>query len=86
MSNIIYGSVWFLTEFLKLYLVSFYLFGFEKSERIKEFVEILEGHHIAVAVRKSRGQDIEAACGQLKRRNHEKTQNQEINQTDKKES
>ena len=57
-----------------------------KSERIKEFVEILEGHHIAVAVRKSRGQDIEAACGQLKRRNYKKTQNQEINQTGKKES
>ena len=39
------------------------------SERIREFVTILERNHIAVAVRHSRGQDIEAACGQLKRRN-----------------
>lgn len=55
-----------------------------KSERIKEFVEILEGHHIAVAVRKSRGQDIEAACGQLKRRNHTETQNQAVKKEGKK--
>lgn len=40
-----------------------------KSERIKEFMEVLERQHIAVAVRQSRGQDINAACGQLKRRN-----------------
>lgn len=41
MSNIIYGTLWFLTEFLKLYLVSFYLFKFEKSEKIKEWMVIL---------------------------------------------
>lgn len=49
MNNIIYGSVWFLTEFLKLYLVSFYLFGFEKSERIKEWIVILVGFCLIVS-------------------------------------
>ena len=44
-----------------------------KGERIKEFIRILEKHHIAVAVRQSRGQDINAACGQLKRRNQNRS-------------
>lgn len=48
-----------------------------KRERIREFVQILEKQHIAVAVRQSRGQDIQAACGQLKRRN-EAVKNKEI--------
>lgn len=53
-----------------------------RSERIKEFVSLLERNHIAVAVRHSRGQDIEAACGQLKRRNHK--ENQELEEFERK--
>lgn len=54
------------------------------SERIKEFAAILEKNHIAVAVRHSRGQDIEAACGQLKRRNHKEPQGLEIAESKRK--
>ncbi len=35
------------------------------EEKIKRFVGILEANGLPVSVRKSRGQDIEAACGQL---------------------
>ena len=49
-----------------------------KRERIKEFADILEKYHIAVAVRASRGQDIEAACGQLKRRNQGETPKEKV--------
>jgi 23S rRNA (adenine2503-C2)-methyltransferase len=40
---------------------------FEKSKEKKvwEFVKILERNNIRVSVRKSRGEDIDAACGQL---------------------
>ncbi len=41
--------------------------GFVKSppERTKAFVSYLEGRNIVVNIRKSRGKDIDAACGQL---------------------
>ena len=35
-------------------------------KRIKEFARILEDHHVPAPIRTSRGQDILAACGQLK--------------------
>ncbi len=35
------------------------------SERLKEYVQLLEKNHIIVNVRRSRGKDIDAACGQL---------------------
>ena len=35
------------------------------DERINRFAEILASRHITVSVRKSRGRDIRAACGQL---------------------
>ncbi len=35
------------------------------AENIKIYQEILEKHNINVTIRKSRGQDIDAACGQL---------------------
>jgi 23S rRNA (adenine2503-C2)-methyltransferase len=41
--------------------------GFEKptDKRLDEFVQILEQNKINVRVRRSRGKDIDAACGQL---------------------
>jgi 23S rRNA (adenine2503-C2)-methyltransferase len=41
------------------------------APRTREFVEILESQGIAVTVRKRKGADIDAACGQL-RLNHER--------------
>lgn len=35
------------------------------EERLNKFIHYLEGKHIIVNVRKSRGKDIDAACGQL---------------------
>ena len=35
------------------------------DERVNAFAQILADHHITVSVRKSRGRDIRAACGQL---------------------
>jgi 23S rRNA (adenine2503-C2)-methyltransferase len=35
------------------------------EERIDEFARVLADHHLTVSVRKSRGRDIRAACGQL---------------------
>ena len=35
------------------------------DERVNQFAEILAAHHLTVSVRKSRGRDIRAACGQL---------------------
>jgi 23S rRNA (adenine2503-C2)-methyltransferase len=35
------------------------------DERVDRFAQILADHHITVSVRKSRGRDIRAACGQL---------------------
>lgn len=38
-------------------------------ERLEEFVNYLEKNHVIVNVRKSRGKDIDAACGQLINKN-----------------
>lgn len=35
------------------------------DERVDQFAGVLARHHVAVSVRKSRGRDIRAACGQL---------------------
>jgi 23S rRNA (adenine2503-C2)-methyltransferase len=35
------------------------------DDRVNRFAQILADHHITVSVRKSRGRDIRAACGQL---------------------
>ena len=35
------------------------------DERVDRFAQILADHHVTVSVRKSRGRDIRAACGQL---------------------
>lgn len=40
-------------------------FGRPSEERVDEFVRILAERHVTVSVRKSRGRDIRAACGQL---------------------
>ncbi len=40
-------------------------FSAPPAEQIEEFKQILEDNGIAVAIRKSYGQDIQAACGQL---------------------
>ncbi|NLK07659.1 MAG: 23S rRNA (adenine(2503)-C(2))-methyltransferase RlmN [Firmicutes bacterium] len=37
-----------------------------RRENVEEFKDVLKNHKIAVSVRKERGQDIAAACGQLK--------------------
>ena len=35
------------------------------DERVNRFAQILADRHLTVSVRKSRGRDIRAACGQL---------------------
>jgi 23S rRNA (adenine2503-C2)-methyltransferase len=40
-------------------------FARPSDERVNEFVRILAERHLTVSVRKSRGRDIRAACGQL---------------------
>jgi 23S rRNA (adenine2503-C2)-methyltransferase len=40
-------------------------FSRPSDERVDEFARILADRHLAVSVRKSRGRDIRAACGQL---------------------
>ena len=40
-------------------------FGRPSDERVDAFAAILAAHHLTVSVRKSRGRDIRAACGQL---------------------
>ncbi|NLJ74694.1 MAG: 23S rRNA (adenine(2503)-C(2))-methyltransferase RlmN [Firmicutes bacterium] len=39
-----------------------------KSQVIQTFAQVLEDAHISVTIRKERGTDIEAACGQLRQR------------------
>lgn len=39
------------------------------SEKVDAFVQHLEAHHVIVNVRRSRGKDIDAACGQLANKN-----------------
>ena len=39
-------------------------------ERLDNFVKLLESKNIIVNVRRSRGKDIDAACGQLANINH----------------
>jgi 23S rRNA (adenine2503-C2)-methyltransferase len=46
-------------------------FGRPKAEDVVEFQEILRGGGVNAHVRKSRGRDIDAACGQLRRKNQE---------------
>jgi 23S rRNA (adenine2503-C2)-methyltransferase len=41
------------------------MFKQAKSETINMYVSMLEAKHITVTVRRSRGKDIDAACGQL---------------------
>jgi 23S rRNA (adenine2503-C2)-methyltransferase len=38
-------------------------------ERLEAFVSFLEGCNLVVNVRRSRGKDIDAACGQLANKN-----------------
>ena len=38
------------------------------TESMDRFVRILKGRHISVSVRKTKGREIDAACGQLRRR------------------
>ena len=40
-------------------------YGRPSDERVNRFAQLLADRHITVSVRKSRGRDIRAACGQL---------------------
>jgi 23S rRNA (adenine2503-C2)-methyltransferase len=40
-------------------------FSSPSDERIMDFQEILSGHYFTAIIRKSKGRDISAACGQL---------------------
>ena len=40
------------------------------SKAMNMYVEMLEKNHITVTVRRSRGKDIDAACGQLANTSH----------------
>lgn len=44
------------------------------NQRLNDFIEFLVNNHITVSVRQSRGQDIDAACGQLATKNKKKEQ------------
>lgn len=44
-------------------------FQMASSEKVDAFVQHLEAHHVIVNVRRSRGKDIDAACGQLANKN-----------------
>lgn len=44
-------------------------FQMASSEKVDAFVQHLESHHVIVNVRRSRGKDIDAACGQLANKN-----------------
>ena len=48
--------------------------GYQKSkaERLRRFINILEKHHLTVTVRRSLGSDINASCGQLRRKHQDK--------------
>lgn len=47
-------------------------------ERVKAFAGILETEHIPVTVRREMGQDIDAACGQLRRRHSQEKKEGEM--------
>lgn len=53
--------------------------GFKRSpaQRVRRFAEILMQAHIITTTRKTRGEDIDAACGQLAGRVRDKTQRRE---------
>ena len=40
-----------------------------KANRVEDFVKLLEDCNIIVNLRRSRGKDIDAACGQLANKN-----------------
>ncbi|OON96610.1 MAG: 23S rRNA (adenine(2503)-C(2))-methyltransferase [Candidatus Epulonipiscioides saccharophilum] len=42
--------------------------NFQASKNVSEFFDILTKHHIQVTVRRKLGSDIDASCGQLRRR------------------
>jgi len=48
------------------------------DERVDEFAQILADRHLTVSVRKSRGRDIRAACGQLIVEETEKSAGQKL--------
>jgi 23S rRNA (adenine2503-C2)-methyltransferase len=52
--------------------------GFRQTlpERLDQFKRVLEDQHIIVNVRRSRGKDIDAACGQLANKNQAVVKNQ----------
>ena len=51
---------------------SFYETGREykkaRGTNVKRFKDILESHGVAVTIRRTLGSDIDAACGQLRRK------------------
>jgi 23S rRNA (adenine2503-C2)-methyltransferase len=53
--------------------------GFKRSpaQRVRRFAEILMQAHIITTTRKTRGEDIDAACGQLAGQVHDRTQRRE---------
>lgn len=62
----------------KVNLIPFNAYPGSEFERpddktVREFQEVLLSHHITAIIRKSKGQDIEAACGQLRARYEVKT-------------
>ena len=58
--------------------------GYRKSggERLRRFTEILEQYGVTSTVRRTLGADIDASCGQLRRRFKDGEQKQEDEQTD----
>jgi 23S rRNA (adenine2503-C2)-methyltransferase len=49
-----------------------------RPEAISAYTTALENNRISVTVRRSRGKDIDAACGQLANKNNEFTQGQDV--------
>jgi 23S rRNA (adenine2503-C2)-methyltransferase len=53
-------------------------FVLARPEAISAYTTALENNRISVTVRRSRGKDIDAACGQLANKNNEFTQGQDV--------
>ena len=49
-------------------------FGPSKPEALKAFIKILEDEGVNVTVRRKLGGDVEASCGQLRRKAAQKTE------------
>ena len=60
------------TGLIAVFTLLAYLGFFAKGPRLRRFIEILRSHGINVTVRRRLGPDINASCGQLRRKYEKK--------------